>query len=60
MIPIKNKKGNLNLQKNKAFEIAIQKQNFGVAENILRDLSLENAIKKEEKTLLDPNSIRFL
>lgn len=33
-------------QKNQAFEVAIQKRQYGAAECILRDLSLKEAVQK--------------
>ena len=36
-----------------AFEIALQKKNYGVAECILRDLTLKDAIKKGVNPFFD-------
>ena len=38
----------LNLKKNESFNIALKNNNYGVAECILRDISLKDAIKTRD------------
>ena len=48
-----------NVAGNDVFEIALQKKNYSIAECILRDLSLKNAVKKENSsTLMDPSCFK--
>lgn len=45
-----------NVARNDAFEIALQKKNYSIAECILRDLSLNDAVKSNKpEALFNPN-----